>query len=398
MAPNFEPSEIRRAAARFIEAGFLIIPVPYRQKRAVINGWPSLRIRVEDLPRYFNGGPSNLAILLGDGYGSCDVDSDCLEAVRAAPFFLPDTGMVYGHASMPRSHYIYRSDPAQPSREFKDIDGSMIIELRCQTKDGGIGKQTVVPPSTHECGEQIRYEPGCGIRPANVDADIVLAAVARTAAAALLARHWPNAGNGRHNTMLALAGALARAGWEESDVKTFCHAVYHSIPDPDTKAMDRSDGEVSSTFGKMREGREFTGWPHVAAATGPEVVKLVIEWLVVPAETSLPHEAQSDCKTSKEKPQRAAVGFSGFMAPWPAPMRNEAFYGLPGRFVKMVEPHTEADRNFLLLVFLVYAGNVLGRKCYMMAGGDAHYANLFGCGVGPTSAGRKGSGGCLGFS
>lgn len=83
--------------------------------------------------------------------------------------------------------------------------------------------------------------------------------------------------------------------------------------------------------------------------------------------------------------------FSGNMAPWPQPMKAEAFYGLAGRFVDMVEPHTEADPNFLLLMFLAYAGNTVDRKCYVMAGGDAHYTNLFVCGVGPTSAGRKGS-------
>jgi hypothetical protein len=391
MAPNPEASDIMEAAARYIKAGFLVVPVLYRQKRAVINGWPGLRIQVEDLPRYFSGGPSNLGILLGDDRGSCDIDSDCLEAVRAAPFFLPETGMVYGRASKPRSHWVYRSDPAQPRRTFKDTDGGMIIELRCLTEDGRIGLQTVVPPSTHVCGEKIQFDQGCGIRPANADADILLAAVARTAAAALLARHWPTAGNGRHNTMLGLAGALARAGWQESDVKTFCSAVYHSLPDPDPKAMTRSDDEVGSTFGKMRDGNTFTGWPHVAAAVGQDVVTLAIEWLALPPEPPLTHEAQSDCKTSKEKPQRAAGDFSGFMAPWAAPMRKEAFYGLPGRFVKLVEPHTEADPNFLLLMFLIYSGHVLGRNCYMMAGGDAHYANLFACGVGPTSAGRKGS-------
>jgi hypothetical protein len=40
---------------------------------------------------------------------------------------------------------------------------------------------------------------------------------------------------------------------------------------------------------------------------------------------------------------------------------------------------------------LVYAGNILGRRAYMWAGGDKHYTNLFGVGVGPTSTGRKGS-------
>ncbi len=260
MATSSEASEIILAAAQYIEAGFLIIPVPYRQKRPMIRGWPGLRIKREDLPNYFDGAPSNIGLLLGDGHGAGDVDLDCSEAVRAATFFLPETGMIFGRDSNPRSHWIYLVDPAQPTRAFKDTDGKTIAEFRCQSKKGEIGFQTVAPPSTHECGEKVRYEPGRGIRPQNIDAGILLIAVARTAAAALLARHWPPAGRGRHNTMLALSGGLARAGWGEDEVKTFCRAVYHSLPDPDPKAMNRSDGEVKSTFEKMGEEKEFTGW------------------------------------------------------------------------------------------------------------------------------------------
>jgi hypothetical protein len=49
-------------------------------------------------------------------------------------------------------------------------------------------------------------------------------------------------------------------------------------------------------------------------------------------------------------------------------MRREAFFGMAGQFVNLVEPHTEADRNFLLVVSLAYAGNTLGRHCHVMAG------------------------------
>lgn len=78
-------------------------------------------------------------------------------------------------------------------------------------------------------------------------------------------------------------------------------------------------------------------------------------------------------------------------APWPKPMAEEAFYGIPGEFVRMVEAHTEADRNWLLVLFLLYSGNVLGRSRYFMVGGDRHYMKLFAVCVGPTSCGRKGS-------
>jgi hypothetical protein len=66
-------------------------------------------------------------------------------------------------------------------------------------------------------------------------------------------------------------------------------------------------------------------------------------------------------------------------------------YGLAGDFVRLVEAHTEADPNILLLTFLVYAGNILGRDFYLPAGGDRHCGNIYLCVVGHTGHGRKGS-------
>ena len=79
------------------------------------------------------------------------------------------------------------------------------------------------------------------------------------------------------------------------------------------------------------------------------------------------------------------------LTPYPKPLGPAAYYGIAGQFVRLVEPHTEADPNFLLIAFLIHAGNVLGRDAWVWAGGDKHHTNLFGCAVGPTSTGRKGS-------
>jgi hypothetical protein len=372
------------AAARvLVDAGFGVVPVPYKDKKPVITGWPNLRLTTVDLPRYFNGHPQNIGVLLGD-FGLADVDADCGEAVRAAAFFLPETRMKFGRASKPASHWFYRMDPPNRSLAYKDIDGKMILELRCQAKDGSVGMQTVVPPSTHESGEAIRFEPGCGPMPANIDADVLLHAVARTAAAAMFARHWPGRGHGRHDTMLALAGGLARAGWDPEAVKAFCRAVYHSLTDADPKAMSRSDAECESTFKRKADGNDFTGWPSVIEAVGKSVVDRALGWLDI-------RWSSEEARIGVQRQRDDGPQLSGNLAPWPKPMKADAFYGLTGRFVEMVGPHTEADPNFLLLMFLAYCGNIIDRKCYVMAGGDAHFTNLFLCGVGPTSAGRKGS-------
>lgn len=76
--------------------------------------------------------------------------------------------------------------------------------------------------------------------------------------------------------------------------------------------------------------------------------------------------------------------------PYALPIGSPARIGIAGRFISLVEPHTEADPSFLLVSFLVTAGNFFGRQTYVIAR-DRHYPNLFLCGVGPTANGRKGS-------
>ena len=53
-------------------------------------------------------------------------------------------------------------------------------------------------------------------------------------------------------------------------------------------------------------------------------------------------------------------------------------------------PQTEADPVALLLQFLIYGGNAIGRGPYFQVGKDRHYTNLFGLLVGDTAKARKG--------
>lgn len=76
---------------------------------------------------------------------------------------------------------------------------------------------------------------------------------------------------------------------------------------------------------------------------------------------------------------------------WPKPIGKEGFYGIAGEFVDLVAAHTEADRNAILLSFLVYAGNIMGRDYHVPTGADRHCGNIYLCLVGPTAGGRKGS-------
>ena len=180
------------AAITWIQKGFSPVPVPHRSKRPVLKEWQRLEITTEGASQYFNGASQNIGVLLGDKFGSADVDCDCPEAITAARELLPETGLIFGRQSKPFSHFFYRSDPPARTMQFIDpLDQSTIVELRGLKSDGSIGLQTVVPPSIHESGEPVRFEQGFEGVPANIDAEVLVSAVHRVAAAALLARHWP---------------------------------------------------------------------------------------------------------------------------------------------------------------------------------------------------------------
>ena len=78
-------------------------------------------------------------------------------------------------------------------------------------------------------------------------------------------------------------------------------------------------------------------------------------------------------------------------AEWPQPPGREAFAGLAGEAVRLVEPVTEADPVALLLQVLVGFGSILGRQVYATADGVRHHGNLFALNIGASSRARKGT-------
>ncbi len=75
---------------------------------------------------------------------------------------------------------------------------------------------------------------------------------------------------------------------------------------------------------------------------------------------------------------------------WPV-MAPQAYHGLAGEFVEMVDPHTESDPAAVLVQLLIGFGNLIGRGAYALVEAVVHYCNLFGVAVGKTSRGRKGT-------
>jgi hypothetical protein len=76
---------------------------------------------------------------------------------------------------------------------------------------------------------------------------------------------------------------------------------------------------------------------------------------------------------------------------WPDPPAEEAFHGLPGRIVRLIEPASEADPAALLVQTMVAFGNAVGREAHFQVEAGRHAGNEFVVLVGRSSKARKGT-------
>jgi hypothetical protein len=349
----------------YVALGLLPIPVPHRSKKCILEGWTSFTRDTTDLDRWFpdDGTPRGIGIMTGKVSSIIDVDLDSAEAVVVGTRLMPPTGWIFGRKSKRGSHREYRTTgrPAR-NRQYRDTDGQMLVELR------GDGLMTVFPPSTHKDGEPIRWE--CFEQPGELLTEDLEGAVALSAAGALVAKHWPDRGS-RQDAALALSGALARARWDVGDLEAFVEAVAVAAKDDEVSARIKT---AQRTHQKVREGEPTSGWPTLSKLLGDQVVRLVRQWLSI------------DCV-----PAEAADLPLPVEPPWPDPPGDEAFYGLPGDIVRVIEPASEASAVALLVQALVAFGSVIGRGPHFVAEADRHYSHEFAVLVGRTAKGRKGT-------
>lgn len=201
MSVNQKDNGILDAALDYHQRGLRVTPVKYRNKAALLDNWRHQELDENTIKANFEGIPRNVGVVLGEASGDLvDVDLDSLEAIALGDILLPDTKAVFGRKSKPRSHRLYYA-PGAASKAFKDIDGTMILELRAN------GGQTVFPPSVHASGEYIEWDDENGMpQPPRVDAEELEGACRERATAALIARHLPP--RGRHVFALPLIGYL----------------------------------------------------------------------------------------------------------------------------------------------------------------------------------------------
>lgn len=262
-------SKIQNAASDYIQRGWSPLPIPFQEKAPRIMGWQNLHLQEEDLPTYFKDERQNIGVLLGEPSGGLvDIDLDAPQAVQLADEFLPITKCIFGRASKPRSHRLYVTNPSPATKKYTTSEGVTLVEMR------STGAQTVFPPSVHQTGESISFEQN--EQPITVTAEALEEAVAELAAASLLVRHWPKQGT-RQDTAMALAGGLAKGGWEPTEIERFIRAVAKAAGDDETRQRLNC---AKRTTSRTQSHKPVTGWPRLAQLIGKHVVDRVRGWLL----------------------------------------------------------------------------------------------------------------------
>ncbi|MFL5238833.1 MAG: bifunctional DNA primase/polymerase [Rhizomicrobium sp.] len=264
----------------YCRRGWNPIPIQFKTKKPTGTAWQTRTITEADVPKYFNGAPQNVGIIMGPSSGGLtDLDLDCVEAITIAPYVMPKTEAIFGRASKPDSHREYITtlwatlgkavlkftDPIRPKHQ------NTLLEVRV---GGNSGAQSIFPGSVHESGEEIKWS--VAGEPAIVDNDELLRCANLLAALSLIARYWPGEG-ARHDAALTVGGFLARCGYKPPAVRCFVEAVAKAAGDNDPRDRFKAAEDQAN---RHQQNETTRGYPSLKEMVGDErIAKKIAELL-----------------------------------------------------------------------------------------------------------------------
>ena len=254
----------------YIEHDFAPIPIKYKSKQPINKGWPDLRISNNDIGTHFNGDSTNIGVLTGQASkGLVDVDIDNSTALRFAPWFLPQTNCVFGRASKPKSHWVYRVPDSQTQETFQST--GMIVEVR------GNRRCTVFPGSVHESDEPIEFDNPHDYRPGQSTWNELRKAASKIAIATALFKPWMS--RPRHELALCTAAKLARSGWPIAEARDLITAIATEANDEE---LSNRLIAVESTFDAYAQRQPISGEERFTELLGVETARHVHNWASSP--------------------------------------------------------------------------------------------------------------------
>jgi hypothetical protein len=283
------------SARQYIKLGWWVVPCPRGEKRS-IKGWAWSKRKLEEaeLPQYFSDPQTahNVGIVTGDkSKGLVDIDLDWPQASAFGDILFADCP-VFGRAGKQRSHRLVQC-PGAKSSQFElpttaathpmlPKDHALVV---AEIRAGGI---TIFPYSIHASGEPIRVA-SQGVELPVLTPDELKHRVGLVAFCSVVARLFPPDGS-RHNTLLALSGALCRVPWiaARDDCVEFVNQLVTQIASLAGCHARPSDRTLASpTFNKLDDDdAHIWGMPKVCEALGlpEECIKLFNKWLGLAAD------------------------------------------------------------------------------------------------------------------
>jgi hypothetical protein len=330
-------------AARYAANGWPVFPVQPRGKEPLtLTGFKAATTDAAQVSKWWSIWPdANVACVPGQtGHIVIDIDGPEGEAAARALGLLSEPTLTVTTA---RGRHLWFKHPGGtignvPLADHLDVRG-----------DAGY---VLLPPSVHPTGAVYRWHGKLDeALPLPDGVRLRLGNGHRATVAQPIPERIPE--GQRNATLASLAGSMRRRGSSEQAIRA---------------ALEVENGRCSPPL----PADELDAIAHSVGRYPPAPVRL---------------ESAKEAKKGGSEGTEAA-SFASFAHPELSPA---ALYGLPGEFVHVVGPHTEADPAALLVQLLVAFGNCAGRSTWFPVEADRHYLNLFALLVGVTSKGRKGT-------
>jgi P4 family phage/plasmid primase-like protien len=263
------------AAESYIRAGWRTFPGKRRSKEPKA-GWSWTRqcLTLAEAPQYFDQDQHNVLVVLGPESGNLvDIDLDWPEAAAAADVIFNDLPP-FGRSGKRRSHRLVRCDTntkkyllPQSLSDHPKVAGQP-EHMMCLAEVRAGGAYTVFPGSEHHTGQKVDWTDAAadnvGSIP-DIDPSILIKKMGLLSFTAFCMRFFPAIG-ARCDFMMAVAGALARAGYDAQVIQQIVQCI-------GAANNDEGDGgswrvAADSVAAKLKASEEVTGLPTLMRILG----------------------------------------------------------------------------------------------------------------------------------
>jgi len=284
-----QSSETLKAAESYIRAGWRTFPGKRgnhdRRDKEPKAGWlwKKAQLKLADAPKYFNQDQHNVLVALGKGSGNLiDIDLDWPEAGAAAAAIFNDLPS-FGRSGKPHSHRLAicgniknrkyqlpQSLANHPKITEQQEHKMCIAEIR------GNGAYTVFPGREHQTGQKVEWTDAYTDSTAsipNIEPDTLIKKMGLVSFTSLCMRFYPDVGV-RCDFMMAVAGALARAGFDADVIQRTVQSIGTFNHDEGHNGSWRVAAE--DVANKLGNGEEVTGLTTLIKILG--LAEDILKW------------------------------------------------------------------------------------------------------------------------